>query len=59
MRGFRENIEKEYLVRLIDSSMNDIQEATQISGISKSRLYELFAKHKLSFARSPVGDFSR
>jgi two-component system, NtrC family, response regulator len=58
MRDFRENIEKEYLGRLIDCSMNDIQEATRISGLSKSRLYEFFAKHKMTFSKSHVGDVS-
>jgi two-component system NtrC family response regulator len=56
MRDFREDVEREYLARLIACSMNDIQEATRISGISKSRLYELFAKHKLSFTKSHFGD---
>ncbi len=51
MRDFREDVEREYLGRLIALSMNDVQEATRISGISKSRLYELFAKHRLSRTR--------
>jgi two-component system NtrC family response regulator len=56
MRDFREEVEREYLDRLIACSMNDIQEATRISGVSKSRLYELFAKHKLSFTKSHFSD---
>ena len=56
LRNFRDNLEKEYLQRLIADSMNDIQEATRISGLSKSRLYELFGKHKLSFTKNPNGD---
>jgi two-component system NtrC family response regulator len=58
MRDFRENVERDYLAQLIAQSMNDIQEATRISGISKSRLYELFAKHRLSFTKGPFGDAS-
>ena len=42
------NLEKEYLVRLLDSSQGDIGRMTAVSGMGKSRLYELLDKHGLS-----------
>jgi DNA-binding NtrC family response regulator len=54
MRDFRDTLEKEYLNRLMAQSTNDIQEATRISGVSRSRLYELFSKHRLNHSKSPA-----
>ncbi len=54
MRDFRDTLEKEYLNRLMAQSTNDILEATRISGVSRSRLYELFSKHRLNHSKSPA-----
>lgn len=51
-RSFREQgiaaIEKEYLQDLMSYIQNDIQEACRISDLSRSRLYGLLKKHKVS-----------
>lgn len=41
--------EKQYLQDLISSNKSNISEARRISGLSRSRLYELLKKHKISF----------
>jgi two-component system NtrC family response regulator len=46
-REFRDSAEKEYLRQLITRARNDIQEASRLSGISRSRLYELLNKHQI------------
>ena len=52
LREFRRSIEKDYLQKLISYSKRDMRQASQISGLSKSRLYELLAKHSLSISGS-------
>ncbi len=39
--------EKQYLQDLISSNKSNISEARRISGLSRSRLYELLKKHKI------------
>jgi two-component system NtrC family response regulator len=48
LREFRQALEKQYLQDLIALTSRDIKKACQISGISRSRLYELLMKHNLS-----------
>lgn len=43
-----EGAEKSYLLRLICTSGNDFQRATEISGLGKTRLYHLLKKHGIS-----------
>ena len=51
-REYRQQVidhaERQYLEHLIPHSAQDIREACRISGLSKSRLYELMQKHRLS-----------
>jgi two-component system NtrC family response regulator len=50
LREFRQDLEKQYLQDLIAFTRRDIKKACQISGISRSRLYELLSKHNLSLS---------
>jgi two-component system, NtrC family, response regulator len=43
-----EEAEKSYLIRLVAASGNDFQQAIEISGLGKTRLYNLFKKHDIS-----------
>jgi len=52
LREFRQAMEKKYLQDLISLTRRDIQKACQISGISRSRLYELLSKHNISISAS-------
>ena len=47
-RDFRESLEHRYLQELIAVSQNNIGKATKISGLSRTRIYELLKKHDLS-----------
>lgn len=47
-----DKIEKEYIKRLIADSKN-FKELCDISGLSKSRLYELFSKHNIPLHQIP------
>ena len=44
------DIEKHYLIRLLSKTGKDIHSACRISGLSRSRLYELMKKNNLSFS---------
>jgi two-component system NtrC family response regulator len=44
--------ERDYMIRLIEASGGDPGGARKISGLSKTRLYELLKKHKLSMSNS-------
>jgi DNA-binding NtrC family response regulator len=50
LREFRQALEKQYLKDLISLTRRDIKKACQISGISRSRLYE--SKHNISISAS-------
>jgi DNA-binding NtrC family response regulator len=43
-----EEAEKSYLLQLVAASGNDFQQAIEISGLGKTRLYNLFRKHDIS-----------
>lgn len=49
-REFRESLEHRYLQELLAVSQNNIGKATKISGLSRTRIYELLKKHGLSIA---------
>ncbi|HDG97967.1 MAG TPA: sigma-54-dependent Fis family transcriptional regulator, partial [Desulfobacterales bacterium] len=57
LRDFREaavsDAERQYLRDLIALTKGDIREACQISGLSRSRLYALLKKHRLSLRSAP------
>ncbi len=48
LKEFRNSQEKEYLQNLISLTKRDIKKVCWLSGISRSRLYELLAKYDLS-----------
>ena len=48
LRGLRNELEQRYLQDLISTTGGDIQRACQISGLSRSRLYAILKKHKIS-----------
>ena len=48
MKEFKLSLEKKYLQDLITQTNRDIKKACRISGVSRSRLYELLSKHNLS-----------
>jgi two-component system NtrC family response regulator len=50
LKDVRESIERDYLQRLIQQSQQDLQEACRVSGLSRSRLYELLKKYDLSLS---------
>lgn len=45
LKSFREMNDRRYLEQLIGFTSGDVGRASRISGLSKSRLYELFSKH--------------
>jgi len=51
MSDFREQAvakaEREYLQKLMSICSEDINHACQLSGLSRSRLYELLKKHRM------------
>lgn len=47
--GVVEQAEKKYLVRLVVESDRNFLKAIEISGLAKTRLYNLFKKHDISF----------
>jgi len=57
LRDFREaavsDAERQYLRDLIALTKGNIREACQISGLSRSRLYALLKKHRLSLRSAP------
>ncbi|MCJ7540617.1 MAG: sigma-54 dependent transcriptional regulator [Desulfobacterales bacterium] len=48
LKTFRESVERQYLKDLILLTKGDIKKSCQISGISRSRLYEILAKYKIT-----------
>ena len=52
MKEFKQTLEKQYLQDLITLTHRDIKEACRISGVSRSRLYELLSKHNLASSAS-------
>ena len=53
-KEYRLNAEKRYLENLMDGTGRNIAQACKISGISRSRLYELLTKHQIG--ESEEGD---
>lgn len=49
-RDFLESLEHRYMQELIAVSQSNIGKATKISGLSRTRIYELLKKHDLSIA---------
>lgn len=47
-RDFRENRERDYLKELIVLAKGSVKRSCEISGLSRSRLYALLQKHKIS-----------
>jgi two-component system NtrC family response regulator len=56
LKAFRETamqrMEKEYMVRLLEETQGDLTEMIRISGMGKSRIYELLEKHGLSLRKN-------
>ena len=50
LRDFRNSLEKKYLQDLISHVKRDIHLACQLSGLSRSRLYELLSVHNVSIS---------
>ncbi len=54
LKEFRRRTEKKYLIRLLNSVGDSRKEASRVSGISQSRLFELLKKHALSGTGSRI-----
>lgn len=52
-RKYKSNSEKNYLYQLMQYTNGKINNACKISGLSRTRLYQLLAKHSLDSARLP------
>ncbi len=50
-RQYRDAMERQYLEKLIASSAGNIKQACSISGLSRSRLYELLKSHQILLGR--------
>ena len=50
-RGYRETLEQQYLQKLMALSSGSIKQACAISGLSRSRLYELMKHHQIVVAK--------
>jgi two-component system NtrC family response regulator len=50
LRDFRQSAEKQYLQRIITQVNCDMRKACELSGLSRSRLYDLLTKYGLSFS---------
>ncbi len=50
LKEFRDSMDKKYLKDLVSTIGRDIKKACQISGLSKSRFYELIKKHKITIS---------
>ncbi len=44
-----EMAERQYLINLLEKSGNDLKGALSLSGLSRSRLYEILKKHQIAF----------
>jgi len=55
LRDYREaavaQIEKEYLLNLTEHTLGNVDEALRISGLRRSRFYELLKKHRISLPK--------
>ena len=51
-KDFKENVERDYLKRLLFQTNNNIADACRLSGLSRARLYQLINKHSLHSASS-------
>jgi two-component system NtrC family response regulator len=51
LRDFRQSMERQYLKDLLCVTNQNIGMACQISGLSRSRLYELLSKHQIHISR--------
>jgi len=51
LRDFRQSLERQYLQDLISLTGRNIKQACRISGLSRSRLYQLLAKHNISISK--------
>jgi two-component system NtrC family response regulator len=52
LKDFRLSLEKEYFENLVSFTNGDARRACQISGLSRSRFYELLSKHNLSIPKN-------
>ncbi len=50
LKTFRDSMDKKYLMDLVSSTGRDIKKACRISGLSKSRFYELIKKHEITIS---------
>jgi two-component system NtrC family response regulator len=48
LRAYRENMDRKYLMELITVAGNNMREACRISGLSRSRLYDLLKDHNVT-----------
>ena len=48
LHDYRESLERQYFKELIERTKGDIKTAGEISGLSRSRLYELLKKHQVA-----------
>ncbi|MFZ0928616.1 MAG: sigma-54 dependent transcriptional regulator [Syntrophobacteraceae bacterium] len=53
-RNYRENMDRMYLMELTSLASGNIREACRVSGLSRSRLYDLLKKHNLT--NSPLAN---
>ena len=47
LRDYRENMDRKYLMELISLTGGNIKEACRVSGLSRSRLYDLLKYHNV------------
>jgi two-component system NtrC family response regulator len=55
-KDFKVTMEQDYLLRLLASTKGNIREACRISGLSRSRLYQLINNHHLTEATRSLPD---
>jgi len=48
LRNYRENMDRTYLMELTSLAGGNMREACRVSGLSRSRLYDLLKKHNLT-----------
>jgi two-component system NtrC family response regulator len=47
LQNYRETLEKKYFEELMDATRGDVKEACRISGLSRSRLYDMLKKYEI------------
>jgi two-component system NtrC family response regulator len=52
IKDYRQSMESKYLKNLLQATEGNIKKSLEVSGLSRSRLYELISKYKLSFEKS-------